>query len=92
MSRAKSSYSKFVPFPLAEHSQTAPQQQTEKNPDTPTPTSSGASQLTFPESDVQELMQIGFSREDVTAELQRQGGNKTQAIAALFAKSFKVKH
>ncbi|XP_045624600.1 protein DDI1 homolog 2 isoform X6 [Procambarus clarkii] len=44
----------------------------------------------FSESDVQEIIQIGFTRIQAVEELRRQNGNKTQAIAALFAKSFKM--
>ncbi|XP_053650860.1 protein DDI1 homolog 2 isoform X12 [Cherax quadricarinatus] len=44
----------------------------------------------FSESDVQEIIQIGFTRSQAIEELRRQNGNKTQAIAALFAKSFKM--
>lgn len=43
----------------------------------------------FSESDVQELIKLGFSREQVIVELRSFNGNKTQATAALFAKSFK---
>ncbi|XP_071536071.1 protein DDI1 homolog 2 isoform X2 [Panulirus ornatus] len=55
------------------------------------PASDGiTTQDNFSESDVQEIIQIGFTRTDAIDELRRQNGNKTQAIAALFAKSFKM--
>lgn len=38
---------------------------------------------------VRELMNLGFTREQVVTELQRCGGDKTQAMAALFAKSLR---
>lgn len=44
----------------------------------------------FSDSDIKEIMQIGFSRTEAIDELRRQNGNKTQAIAALFAKSLKM--
>lgn len=43
----------------------------------------------FSEADVKELTNLGFSREQVIFELRRLNGDKTQAIAALFAKSLK---
>lgn len=43
----------------------------------------------FSESDVKELSNLGFSREQVIFELRRFNGDKTQATAALFAKSLK---
>lgn len=43
----------------------------------------------FTESDVRELISLGFSREQVISELRRFNGDKTQATAALFAKSLK---
>lgn len=43
----------------------------------------------FSEADVQELIKLGFSREQVILELRSFNGNKTQATAALFAKSIK---
>ncbi|XP_063709552.1 protein DDI1 homolog 2 [Culicoides brevitarsis] len=43
----------------------------------------------FTEADVQELMKLGFNREQVIVELRSFNGNKTQATAALFAKSIK---
>ena len=44
----------------------------------------------FSESDVQEIVSLGFSRPQALEELRRQNGNKTQAMAALFAKSLKM--
>lgn len=44
----------------------------------------------FSESDVQDIIQIGFNRTEAIDELRRQNGNKIQAIAALFAKSLKM--
>lgn len=43
----------------------------------------------FTESDVAEIAKNGFPRERVIAELRSANGNKTQALAALFAKSLK---
>ncbi|EFA03614.1 protein DDI1 homolog 2 isoform X2 [Tribolium castaneum] len=43
----------------------------------------------FTESDVKELTGLGFSREQVISELRAFNGDKTQATAALFAKSLK---
>lgn len=43
----------------------------------------------FTESDVVEIVKNGFQRERVIAELRSANGNKTQALAALFAKSLK---
>jgi DNA damage-inducible protein 1 len=43
----------------------------------------------FPESDISELMKNGFTRAAVIEELRKHNGNKTQALAALFAKSLK---
>lgn len=43
----------------------------------------------FSESDVAEIVKNGFPRERVIAELRSANGNKTQALAALFAKSLK---
>ncbi|KAK7074376.1 cyanamide hydratase [Halocaridina rubra] len=61
---------------------------------TPIPLSPPSDSITdrdsFTESDVQEIIQIGFKRPQAIEELRRQNGNKTQAIAALFAKSFKM--
>lgn len=41
----------------------------------------------FTENDVTELMKNGFKRPDVVSELRKFNGNKTQALAALFAKA-----
>jgi DNA damage-inducible protein 1 len=41
----------------------------------------------FSENDVTELMKNGFKRADVIGELRKFNGDKTQALAALFAKS-----
>ncbi|XP_031638385.1 protein DDI1 homolog 2 [Contarinia nasturtii] len=43
----------------------------------------------FTEIDVAEIVKNGFPRERVIAELRSANGNKTQALAALFAKSLK---
>ncbi|CAB3382396.1 Hypothetical predicted protein [Cloeon dipterum] len=43
----------------------------------------------FSEATVKELMALSFSREQVISELRRFNGDKTQATAALFAKSLK---
>lgn len=43
----------------------------------------------FGEAEVKELVSLGFTREQVIAELRRFRGDKTQATAALFAKSLK---
>jgi DNA damage-inducible protein 1 len=43
----------------------------------------------FNEATVRELMALGFSREQSVGELRRFKGDKTQATAALFAKSLK---
>lgn len=43
----------------------------------------------FGEPEVKELVSLGFTREQVIAELRRFHGDKTQATAALFAKSLK---
>lgn len=43
----------------------------------------------FTETDVAEIVKNGFPRERVIAELRSANGNKTQALAALFAKSLK---
>lgn len=52
--------------------------------------SSAALPPSVTESDIAEIVAVGFSRQDAIAELNRQNGNKTQAIAALFAKNFAV--
>ncbi|XP_037977901.2 protein DDI1 homolog 2 [Plutella xylostella] len=43
----------------------------------------------FAEADVRELVALGFTREQAITELRRFNGDKTQATAALFAKSLK---
>lgn len=43
----------------------------------------------FTEADVNDIVKLGFSREQAIAELRNFNGNKTQATAALFAKSLK---
>lgn len=43
----------------------------------------------FSDADVAELMKHGFDRQSVVDELHKFKGNKTQALAALFAKSLK---
>lgn len=43
----------------------------------------------FTEMDVAEIMKLGFTRANSISELRAAGGNKTQAMAALFAKSLK---
>ncbi|XP_076253931.1 DNA damage inducible 1 homolog rngo isoform X1 [Rhynchophorus ferrugineus] len=43
----------------------------------------------FADSDVADLMKLGFARDQVLFELRRFNGDKTQATAALFAKSLK---
>lgn len=43
----------------------------------------------FGESEVKELTTLGFTRQQVISELRRFNGDKTQATAALFAKSLK---
>jgi len=45
----------------------------------------------FPESVVQEIVKMGFPRDQVLFELRRFNGDKTQAVAALFAKAFTFK-
>ncbi|XP_017784750.1 PREDICTED: protein DDI1 homolog 2 isoform X2 [Nicrophorus vespilloides] len=52
-------------------------------------TSGGNSQDNVNETDVKELVSLGFTREQVVDELRRFNGDKTQATAALFAKSLK---
>lgn len=63
-------------------SSTTSPQASSANPDAP--------QDNFSESDVQEIVGLGFSRAQAVEELRRQKGNKTQAMAALFAKSLKM--
>lgn len=43
----------------------------------------------FSEEDVAEVVKLGFTRHQAIAELRAASGNKTQAMAALFAKSLK---
>lgn len=43
----------------------------------------------FNENDVAEIVKNGFPRDRVISELRTANGNKTQALAALFAKSLK---
>lgn len=43
----------------------------------------------FTEADVKEIEAMGFPRPSVLRELRSANGNKTQAMAALFAKSLK---
>lgn len=43
----------------------------------------------FTEADVSEIIKMGFSRDKVIFELRGANGSKTQAIAALIAKSLK---
>ncbi|XP_050683127.1 protein DDI1 homolog 2 isoform X2 [Leptidea sinapis] len=43
----------------------------------------------FTESDVEEIVNLGFTREQAILELRRFNGDKTQATVALFAKSLK---
>lgn len=43
----------------------------------------------FTETTVKEIQALGFTREQVICELRRFDGDKTQATAALFAKSLK---
>lgn len=51
--------------------------------------SSTAASDNFSENDIAELMKNGFTRASVIEELRKFNGNKTQALAALFAKSLK---
>jgi DNA damage-inducible protein 1 len=53
----------------------------------PTPQTSGPSASSHPEPVVKELMNLGFSREQVLHELNRFNGNRDEAVAALLAKS-----
>lgn len=43
----------------------------------------------FSETDVEEIVALGFTREQAVVELRRFNGDKTQATVALFAKSLK---
>lgn len=58
-----------------------------------TSTTTNSSQISegdnFTETTVQEIVRLGFSREQTILELRRFNGDKTQAMAALFAKSLK---
>uniref|UniRef100_A0A1A9WGK2 UBA domain-containing protein n=1 Tax=Glossina brevipalpis TaxID=37001 RepID=A0A1A9WGK2_9MUSC len=48
-----------------------------------------SNQDNFSESDVSDLVRMGYKRDDVITELRRHNGNKNQATAALLAKSLK---
>jgi hypothetical protein len=50
---------------------------------------SSSSTTNFPESTIAELTGMGFERDKVIAELRNFNGDKTKAMAALFAKSLK---
>lgn len=43
----------------------------------------------FTEADITDIVNLGFSRNQALYELRQFNGDKTQAIAALFAKSLK---
>lgn len=60
----------------------------ETSASTSSSTAQGASDK-FSENDIAELMKNGFSRASVIEELRKFNGNKTQALASLFAKSLK---
>jgi hypothetical protein len=47
-------------------------------------------ETSFPESDIKELVNFGFTRSQVIEELQKFNGDKNQAMASLFSKSFTV--
>ncbi|VVC29633.1 Hypothetical protein CINCED_3A015822 [Cinara cedri] len=51
--------------------------------------SNSSSVQSFNETDIQELMNLGFSREQVIQELKKFGGNKNEALASLFSKAIK---
>jgi len=51
--------------------------------------SSSISSHSFKETDIIELIKLGFSREQVIQELKRFNGNKNEAMASLFAKILK---
>lgn len=51
--------------------------------------SNSSSSQSFNESDIVELIKLGFSREQVIQELKRFNGNKNEAMASLFAKILK---
>lgn len=59
------------------------------NTNTPTSTLQILPSDKFTESDVNELIALGFTRDKVFYELRQFKGDKTQATAALFAKSLK---
>ncbi|KAI4465526.1 aspartyl protease ddi-related [Holotrichia oblita] len=59
------------------------------NPPNPTSTLQISPSDKFTESDVNELVALGFARDKVYYELRQFNGDKTQATAALFAKSLK---
>lgn len=59
------------------------------SPSTSQPTKPKNNDEKFTEADVNDLVKLGFKRDDVIAELRKQNGNKTQATAALIAKSLK---
>ncbi|CAG2118321.1 unnamed protein product [Medioppia subpectinata] len=58
--------------------------------DSQTTSSTGAKKVEYPESDIKELMALGFTRNQVIEELNKFNGDKNLAMAALFAKSFSV--
>lgn len=58
-------------------------------PSTSQPVKPKNSDEKFTEADVNDLVKLGFKRDDVITELRNQNGNKTQATAALIAKSLK---
>lgn len=60
------------------------------NPESSQQKPSTAPASTFPEADIKKLMEYGFSRNQAEEELTRARGNVDQALAALFAKSFKM--
>lgn len=53
------------------------------------PPATAASNDNFTESDIAEIQKLGFTRDKIILELRNANGNKTQAVAALFAKSIK---
>lgn len=44
---------------------------------------------TFTEDTVKDVVALGFTRDQAIGELRQHNGNKTQAVAALFAKSLR---
>jgi len=50
---------------------------------------SSSSSQSFSETDVKELINLGFSRDQVILEMKRFNGNKNEAMASLFAKILK---